>query len=119
MQAGLLQTYQAPASNRSQLAWGLSALLVGFYLVLYYTEVLERPAQALHLGNASGLCTASSTRSPWSPGGVFMLRRHGNSPYTTRADPVRRVRAGRLCVRAAMVMGVLGRRSTTSATSGP
>ena len=80
MQAGLLQTYQAPASNRSLLAWGLSALLVGFYLVLYYTEVLQRPAQALHLGSKWTLYGLLYTIAMVA-GGVFMLRRHGNSPY--------------------------------------
>jgi len=60
MQAGLLATYQNPASNRSGLAWGLSALLLAFYVLLYFGplpalglhfDLMQRSAEALHLGS--------------------------------------------------------------------
>ena len=41
MQAGLLHTYRLPLSNRSWLAWALSAVLVVAYLLLVVAGALE------------------------------------------------------------------------------
>ena len=47
-------------------AWVLSAVLVASYLVLYFTDVLDAPGASRSASAASGRCTASSTRWPWS-----------------------------------------------------
>ena len=97
MQAGLINTYQHPASNRSWVAWALSALLFASYVLLYFGSV---PALGLHFdllqrvaeraGAALGLPTV--LHSKWLlygtaytlamvVGGIYFLRRHGNSRY--------------------------------------
>jgi polyferredoxin len=89
MQAGLMNTYQHPASNRSWVAWSLSALLLAAYVLLYFGplpalglrfDVFERAAQALGLGSKWTLYGALYTLGMIA-GGAFVLRRHGNSPY--------------------------------------
>ena len=97
MQSGLMNTYRHPASNRSWLAWLLSATLMLAYLLLYFgpipalglrQDVLQAAAEAA--GSALGLPAA--LRSKWLLygaaytlaivlGAVFFLRRHGNSRY--------------------------------------
>jgi ferredoxin-type protein NapH len=97
MQAGLMSTYQQPASNRSWLAWALSALLFASYILLYFGPL---PALGLHvdlfqtvaerLGRAFALPPV--LHSKWIlygavytlamiAGGAYVLRRHGNSRY--------------------------------------
>lgn len=97
MQVGLVNTYRHPASNRSWLAWSLSAVLVLAYLLLYFGpipalglrfDVLQAAAESL--GSALGLPKA--LQSKWLlygslytlamiAGGIFFLRRHGSSRY--------------------------------------
>jgi len=97
MQAGLMNTYQHPASNRSGIAWALSAVLLVAYILLYFgpipalglrVDLLQRLAEGM--GAALGL--PDFLRSKWFvygtlytvamiAGGLFVLRRHGNSPY--------------------------------------
>jgi polyferredoxin len=97
MQAGLLHTYRLPASNRSWVAWTLSAVLVAAYLLLYFGpipalglrfDLLQAAAEAI--GGALGLPPA--LRSKWLlygtvytlamvAGGLYFLRRHGNTRY--------------------------------------
>jgi hypothetical protein len=97
VQSGLLNTYQQPASNRSWLAWSLSALLVAAYILLYFGplpalglrfDLLQRVAELL--GRALGL--PALFHSKWVlygsaytlamiAGGAYFLRRHGNSRY--------------------------------------
>jgi polyferredoxin len=97
MQAGLLDTYDKPISNRSWLAWALSAVLSVAYLLLYFgpmpalglrTDVLQSAAEGI--GGALGLPRA--LQSKWLLygavytlamilGGIYFLRRHGNSRY--------------------------------------
>jgi polyferredoxin len=89
MQSGLLETYRQPARNRSALAWGLSALLMLAYLLLYFgpmpalgirVDVFQRGAEALRLGSKwtlYGLLYSVAI----VVGGLYFLRRHGNSPY--------------------------------------
>jgi ferredoxin-type protein NapH len=97
MQSGLMNTYQHPASNRSWVAWTLSALLFLAYVLLYFGpmpalglrfDLLQRAAEVA--GTALGL--PAVLHSKWILygtvytlamilGGAFVLRRHGNSPY--------------------------------------
>src|SRR5262245_3041235 len=90
MQAGLLSTYRNPASNRSPLAWGLSALLLTSYILLYFGELpalglrfdaWQRAAQALGLSSKWTLYGLAYTLAMVA-GGIYFLKRHGrNSPY--------------------------------------
>jgi len=97
MQAGLLNTYQHPLSNRSWLAWSLSVLLFAAYILLYFGplpalglrfDLLQRLAEVA--GQALGLPVV--LHSKWIlygsvytlamiAGGAVVLRRHGNSRY--------------------------------------
>ncbi|HXK11471.1 MAG TPA: 4Fe-4S dicluster-binding protein [Vicinamibacteria bacterium] len=97
MQSGLMNTYEHPVSNRSWVAWALSALLFGAYVLLYFGPVpalglrfdlLQRAAEAL----GAALSLPAVLRSKWIlygtvytlamiAGGAFFLRRHGNTPY--------------------------------------
>ena len=88
-QNGLLSTYREGYRARGPLAFVIAATLVGFYTVLYWEEKLSgmlggHPltalAEALHLRNRWYLygflyCVAMTA------GGVYYLRRHGNSRY--------------------------------------
>jgi ferredoxin-type protein NapH len=80
VQIGLLNTYQRPVSSRKWPAWVLSSTLFGFYLLLYFTEVLEGPARALYLGSKWTLYGLLYTLA-MIVGGLYFLRRHGNSRY--------------------------------------
>jgi polyferredoxin len=89
MQAGLLNTYRNPASNRALLAWVLSALLFASYVLLYFGplpalgvrfDAFQRAAEALGLGSKWTLYGLLYTLA-MVIGGLFVLRRHGNSPY--------------------------------------
>ena len=88
-QNGLLSTYREAFRARGVAAWLVAATLVSFYTVLYWEDRLSgalggRPltwlAESLHLRNRWYLygflyCVAMAT------GGVYYLRRHGNSRY--------------------------------------
>jgi polyferredoxin len=97
VQSGLVNTYGRPASNRSWVAWSLSALLFAAYILLYFGPL---PALGLRFdllqsasevaGRALGLPRV--LQSKWILygtvytlamllGGAFFLRRHGTSPY--------------------------------------
>jgi len=80
MQAGLLDTYRRPLLTRGALAWALSALLAAFYLVLYFTEALTPVARAAGLGDKWTLYGFLYTVAMVA-GGVYFVRRHGNSRY--------------------------------------
>ena len=93
-----MNTYQQPVSNRSWLAWALSALLFAAYILLYFGPLpgarpALRPAAA---GGRGARARRSGCRlvlhSKWIlygtvytlamiAGGAFVLRRHGNSRY--------------------------------------
>jgi polyferredoxin len=109
MQAGLLDTFHHPVQSRRWPAWALSALILASYLVLYFTEILEAPARALHLGSKWTLYGLVYSLA-MVVGGVFFLRRHGNSRYhrirTITVVAVQVVLAFAL----PLVMTVLGRR---------
>jgi polyferredoxin len=97
LQSGLVNTQRNPASTRSWPAWVLSALLSLAYVLLYFgpmpalglrVDLFQRWAEVV--GDALGL--PAVLHSKWVlygavytlamvVGGVFVLRRHGNSPY--------------------------------------
>jgi ferredoxin-type protein NapH len=97
MQSGLMNTCQHPASNRSWLAWALSAALFLAYVLLYFGpipalglrfDVFQRTAEVA----GAALRLPAVLHSKWVLygtvytlamilGGAFVLRRHGNSPY--------------------------------------
>lgn len=80
MQSGLLSTYQNPSQDRNVLAWAVSALLMGFYVDLYFYDHLEPVAHALHLPSKWTLYGLLYTLG-MCVGGYFMLKKHGNSRY--------------------------------------
>ncbi len=80
MQAGLMDTYQRPLQKRGAVAWVLCAALVAFYLLIYYTDAFEGPARRLGLGDKWTLYGVLYTLA-MAAGGLFFLRRHGNSRY--------------------------------------
>jgi polyferredoxin len=89
MQAGLMNTYQHPVSARGGAAWVLSALLLAAYLLLYFggnpavgwqADPLQDLARAVGLGSKWTLYGLVYTLAMVA-GGLFVLRRHGNSPY--------------------------------------
>jgi polyferredoxin len=80
MQAGLLDTYRQPLRTRGALAWALSALLAAFYLAVYFTDVLTPVARAAGLVDKWTLYGFLYTVAMVA-GGVYFLRRHGNSRY--------------------------------------
>lgn len=89
MQAGLLDTYARPARTRQPVAWGLSALLVVSYVLLYegplprlgiHVDVFQRAAESVGLRSKWTLYGLVYTLAMLA-GGVYVLKRHGNSPY--------------------------------------
>ena len=80
MQAGLLNTYQSPVQSRRWPAWLLSAILLGFYLLLYFGSALDPLARRLGLSDKWMLYGLLYTVA-MVVGGAFFLRRHGNSRY--------------------------------------
>lgn len=80
MQAGLLNVYSAPVRTRGVFAWAISALLIGFYVDLYFFEHLAPAASALHLPSKWTLYGLLYTAG-MLVGGWFMLKKHGNSRY--------------------------------------
>ncbi|MFQ5608445.1 MAG: hypothetical protein ACE5GA_10900, partial [Candidatus Zixiibacteriota bacterium] len=51
MQSGLLSTYQNKVSNRSYVAWIISAALLAFYVLMYFTTVFDPLAAMLGLSS--------------------------------------------------------------------
>ncbi len=82
MQEGLLSTYHEPLRNRNLTAWACSAILVAFYVDLYFFDHLEPVARALHLPSKWTLYGLLYTIA-MCVGGYFMLQKHGNSRYHT------------------------------------
>src|SRR5215470_4843073 len=89
MQAGLLSTYHNAVQSRRVVAWLVSFLLAAFYVLLYFgpipwlgirIDVFESAAQAMGLGSKWLLYGILYTLAMIA-GGVFFLRRHGNSRY--------------------------------------
>jgi polyferredoxin len=79
-QHGLFDTYRVAWRNRGAVAWLLSAALICFYSVLYWTEWLAPAASALGLSSKWGLYgLLYSVAVCW--GAVWSWRRHGSSRY--------------------------------------
>ena len=88
-QNGLLATYRSGWRNRSPIGLAISLLLVSFYVVLFWEHKLEA---AFGVAPFTAFSEAVGLRNRWylygflysvamSAGGVFYLRRHGNSRY--------------------------------------
>ena len=88
-QNGLLSTYREGWRNRSLIGVAISAVLVLFYVVLYWEHKVEE-----HFGVTplTAVSEALGLRNRWYlygflysvamvAGGVYYLRRHGNSRY--------------------------------------
>jgi len=88
-QNGLLTTYREGWRNRSVVGLAMSALLVSFYVVLYWEHKVQE-----HFGVAplTALSEAAGLRNRWYlygflysiamvAGGIYYLKRHGNSRY--------------------------------------
>lgn len=80
MQAGLLTTYRNNIQRRGLWAFFAMALLFAFYVLIYFTELLTPVANTLHLGSKWNLYGSLYTIAIVL-GGVYFLRRHGNSRY--------------------------------------
>ncbi len=89
MQAGLLDTYRHPLGSRGASAWLLSGLLLAAYVLLYFggnprvgfaADPLQDLARALGLASKWTLYGLAYTLAMIA-GGLFVLRRHGNSRY--------------------------------------
>jgi len=80
MQTGLLSTYQHGYQARGIAAWMIAFALFLFYLLIYFTGVFDPLAQALHLGSKWTIYSIAYTAAV-VVGGMFFLRRHGNSRY--------------------------------------
>jgi len=79
-QQGLMHTYRQRWRTRGPSAYLMSAILIGFYITLYWTDFFEQPAQQLGLGNKwmlYGLLYSVFMII----GGLYYLRHHGNSRY--------------------------------------
>ncbi|MEN0064797.1 MAG: 4Fe-4S binding protein [Myxococcota bacterium] len=79
-QQGLMRTFRQPWRNRGALGWAISAVLIGFYCALYWTNWLEPVAQSLGLRNKWFLYGMLYTVGV-TVGGIIYLRKHGNSRY--------------------------------------
>jgi ferredoxin-type protein NapH len=79
-QQGLMRTYRQPWRNRGLAGWLISAGLIAFYCVLYWTDWLDRPAQILFLRNKWYLYGALYSVG-MVVGGIWYLSQHGNSRY--------------------------------------
>src|SRR5207247_4062496 len=75
-----MDTYQRPLQKRGAVAWIFCAALVAFYLLIYYTYAFEGPARRLGLGDKWTLYGVLYTLAMVA-GGIYFLRRHGNSRY--------------------------------------
>jgi len=79
-QNGLMTTFREGWRSRGWIAWVVAALLIGFYLDLYFRDDLTPIAEAMGLKNKwylyGGLYTLAM-----AGGAVYYLRKHGNSRY--------------------------------------
>jgi polyferredoxin len=80
MQAGLLTTFKNSYQRRGSWAWMLAVILFVFYIILYFTPLLDPVAEQLNLGSKWNIYGSLYTLAIIL-GGVYFLRRHGNSRY--------------------------------------
>ncbi len=98
MQTGLLKTYHQRLKSRRAVAWMLAGLLIGFYLIFYFTAWIDARLLGLGVGgnpltNALGdLTSALGLSGKWwlyswlytlamVIGGMFFLHKHASTPY--------------------------------------
>jgi polyferredoxin len=79
-QNGLMATYREGWRSRGETAWIVGFVLLAFYLTLYFTEWMTPFAEALGLRSKWYLYGALYCVAMIG-GGVYYLRRHGNSRY--------------------------------------
>ena len=79
-QNGLLSTFRENYRSRGVLAFVIAFGLLGFYLVLYFTEWLTPAAQALGL-RSKWLLYGALYSVAMIGGAIYYLRHHGNSRY--------------------------------------
>jgi ferredoxin-type protein NapH len=79
-QEGLMSTFREPWRVRGVLGIAIAIVLTAFYTLLYFTEILDPIATALHFPNKWVLygCLYSIAMVG---GAIYYLRRHGNSRY--------------------------------------
>ncbi len=88
-QNGLLSTYRESWRTRGPIGMAVSAGLVLFYLVLYFEDKVQR---TFHVAPFTHLSESMGLRNRWYlygflycvamvGGGIYYLRRHGNSRY--------------------------------------
>ncbi len=83
MQIGLMDTWDRPMRARGLAAWALSALLLAFYVDVYFFSHLDVPARALGLDSKWTLYGALYTLAIVG-GAARFLRTHGTTPYQAR-----------------------------------
>lgn len=79
-QNGLLSTWREGWRTRGPGAWIIASLLISAYLLLYFTELFQPAAEALGLRSKWYLYGLVYSLAMVG-GGVYYLRRHGNSRY--------------------------------------
>lgn len=79
-QNGLMATWRERWRSRGWMAWLISALLIGFYVDLYWFDHLAPISESLGLRNKWYLYGALYCVAMVG-GGIYYLRRHGNSRY--------------------------------------
>ncbi|MCU0672519.1 MAG: 4Fe-4S binding protein [Myxococcota bacterium] len=88
-QNGLLATFREPWRTRGAVAYGVAAVLIGFYTLMYFRDHLGIEGSAL---DPETWASAVGLRSRWLfygalysvamvGGAIYYLRRHGNSRY--------------------------------------
>lgn len=88
-QNGLLATFREPWRTRGAVAYGVAAVLIGFYTLMYFRDHLGVEGGAL---DPETWASAIGLRSRWLlygalysvamvGGAIYYLRRHGNSRY--------------------------------------
>lgn len=80
MQIGLLRTYTRGLSTRRAAGWIVALSLLAFYSLMYWTSVFDGVAASIGLGSRWTIYSILYT-SAILIGGIFFLRRHGNSRY--------------------------------------
>ena len=79
-QHGLLSTYRQAWRRRGTSAWILGIVVLGFYLATYFTDWFNPVAAAVGLPDKWYLYGALYSIAMVG-GGIYFLRRHGNSRY--------------------------------------
>lgn len=82
-QNGLMSTFREGWRSRNWIAFAVAAALIGFYVVLYFTEVFNDIAQSIGLRN-KWFFYATLYSIAMIVGAIYYLRRHGNAAYNRK-----------------------------------